>query len=172
MPVDFLAPVINVNSYDAIVDTDLLEHAITMRSYFYTALAMLLLFSMLTVSADDFEATANSGEKTFLRYCAGCHGFEGKARYEHAPSFSLGDRLQKDDRELLQSVLKGKNSMPPWKDKLPVHDLRNAITFLRLMHERYGQGETPLSNGLPKFYYLFKPVGEEDMDWVNKKDNR
>jgi mono/diheme cytochrome c family protein len=127
-----------------------------------------MLFYMVSVSADEFEATAIKGERTFLKYCAGCHGFEGKARYQHAPSFSLGERLQKDDRELLQSVLNGKNNMPPWRDKLPVQDLRNAIAYLRLMHQRYEKGEAPLQHELPGSYYLFKPVGEQNMQWVTE----
>ncbi len=113
-----------------------------------------------------------TGAATFLRYCAGCHGFDGFAAYEHAPSFSMGERLQKDDRELLQSVLNGKKNMPPWKDKLPVQDLRNAITYLRLMNERYQKGEPPRQDEIPDLYYLFKPVGEESLKWKTGEDFR
>ena len=59
------------------------------------------------------------GARTFLTFCAGCHGMDGFAAYEHAPSFSMGERLQKDDRELLQSVLKGTGNMPPWRGTRP-----------------------------------------------------
>lgn len=118
------------------------------------------------------EGNAKQGETVFLKFCAGCHGFEGQANYEYAPSFSLGERLQKDDRELLQSVLNGKNNMPPWRNKLPVQDLRNAISYLRLMHERYERGEAARQNELPDSYYLFKPVGESGMDWVEEKVRR
>jgi len=114
-------------------------------------------------------ADASKGTQVFLKYCAGCHGFEGEANYQHAPSFSLGDRMQKDDRELLQSVLNGKNNMPPWRDKLPVQDLRNAIAYLRLMYKRHESGEPPRQDDLPDVYYLFKPVGEGNMDWVEEK---
>lgn len=114
----------------------------------------------------------SDGATIFMKYCAGCHGFDGRAVYEHAPSFSMGDRLEKDDRELLQSVLNGMNNMPPWRDKLPVKDLRNAIAYLRLMHERHEKGESPRQDKLPETYYLFKPVGEQDMDWVREQVNR
>ena len=113
-----------------------------------------------------------AGANTFLTYCAGCHGKDGFAAYEAAPSFSMGDRLQKDDRELLQSVLNGKNNMPPWKDMLPVQDLRNAIAYIRLMHERHVKGEPPRQDSSPKSYYMFKPVGEQNMDWKAKGDKK
>ena len=126
----------------------------------------------LTVSGVSAESLTHqvTGANVFLKYCSGCHGLDGFATYEHAPSFSMGERLQKDDRELLQSVLNGKNSMPPWKDKLPVQALRDAISYLRIMHERHTKGEMPLQDELPKTQYLFKPVGEPDMDWIIKKD--
>lgn len=118
------------------------------------------------------DTNARAGAKTFLTYCAGCHGQDGFAAYEHAPSFSMGERLKQDDRELLQSVLNGKNNMPPWRDMLSVEDLRNAIAYLRLMHQRHLKGEAPLQTEVPDKYYMFKPVGEQNMDWKAKPDKK
>lgn len=133
-------------------------------------LVIFLVFpSSSIIYADNLKNESKKGEDVYLRYCAGCHGFDGKAAYEYAPSFSLGDRLKKDDRELLQSVLNGKNNMPPWKDKLAVQDLRDAISYLRLMFERTEKGESPRQTDIPEVYYLFKPVGEHDMDWVREE---
>jgi cytochrome c6 len=125
---------------------------------------LFMLASFSIQAATDQAAGAN----IFLTYCSGCHGKEGFAAYEHAPSFSMGERLQKDDRELLQSVLNGKNQMPPWRDMLSVEDLRNAIAYLRVMHERNLKGEAPLQTEAPDKYYMFKPVGEQNMDWKAK----
>ena len=135
---------------------------------------VVLFFAYCTVLGAKAEVSKEpiTGAGTFLRYCAGCHGFDGFAAYEHAPSFSMGERLQKDDRELLQSVLNGKNNMPPWKDKLPVQNLRDAITYLRLMNERYKKGEPPRQDEIPDLYYLFKPVGEESLKWKTGEDFR
>ena len=138
----------------------------TIRSFVYITIVFLLLFSMCVVYAEASGEKSERGETIFLAFCAGCHGFNGKASYKHAPSFSLGERLQKDDRELLQSVLNGKNNMPPWRDKLPVQDLRNAIAYLRLMHARYEEDESLVNDSEPELYYLFKPIGESDMEWV------
>lgn len=129
---------------------------------------LFLVFSFSVQANTDPVAGAN----TYLTYCSGCHGLDGFAVYEHAPSFSKGDRLHKNDRELLQSVLNGKNNMPPWQDKLPVTDLRNAITYIRLMHERYKKGESPRQNDTTTIYYRFKPVGEQDMNWKTKEDKK
>lgn len=144
----------------------------TIQSCFRITIVCLSLFSVCSAYAEAPGDNVKQGESVFLKFCAGCHGFEGKASYEHAPSFSLGDRLQKDDRELLQSVLNGKNNMPPWRDKLPVQDLRNAIAYLRIMHQRYEKGEPPLQHDLPDVYYLFKPVGEENMRWVTEEGKK
>lgn len=132
-------------------------------------LAHTFILTALFVQSLPAMSENEGGANTFMKYCAGCHGFEGRATYEHAPSFSMGERLEKDDRELLQSVLNGKNSMPPWKNKLPVQDLRNAVTYLRLMHERHEKGEPPRQDELPDTYYLFKPTGEQDMDWMREE---
>ena len=118
------------------------------------------------------EGDAEAGSRTFLMFCSGCHGTDGFAEYEYAPSFSMGERLQKDDRELLQSVIKGINNMPPWGDKLPVQDLRNAIAYIRQMHERNLRGEAPLQADTPVNVYRFKPVGEQNMDWKAKESGQ
>lgn len=137
----------------------------------YLHLAGLCLF-MLASSGSHAGADQTVGARTFLTYCSGCHGKNGFAAYEHAPSFSMGDRLQKDDRELLQSVLNGKNNMPPWRDKLPVQDLRNAISYIRVMQQRHASGEAPRQADKTESYYLFKPVGEQDMNWNTKQDKK
>ena len=111
------------------------------------------------------QTDAEAGGRIFQMFCAGCHGQDGFARYEHAPSFAMGEHLQKDDRELLQSVLKGTGNMPPWGDMLPVQDLRNAIAYIRLMHERRSKGEPPAQVEKADRQYLFKPFTEQDMDW-------
>ena len=129
----------------------------------------LFMLASFSVQAANEQA---AGANTFLTYCAGCHGQDGFAAYEHAPSFSMGERLKKDDRELLQSVLNGKNNMPPWRDMLSVEDLRNAIAYLRVMHERHLKGEAPLQTETPDRYYMFKPAGEQNMDWKAKPDKK
>lgn len=138
----------------------------TTQLCFCITIVCLSIFSVSSVYAEAPGDNAKQGESIFLKFCAGCHGFDGKANYKYAPSFSLGESLQKDDHELLQSVLNGKNNMPPWRDKLPVQDLSNAIAYLRLMHERYEKDESLINDRAPDIYFIFKPVGEPDMRWL------
>ena len=128
----------------------------------YAAGLMLLMLASFAVQAASAD---HAGARIFLTYCSGCHGVDGFAAYESAPSFSMGERLQLDDRELLQSVLNGKNEMPAWRDMLSVQDLRNAIAYIREMNERHAQGKSPRQEGLPDKYYMFRPAGKENMDW-------
>lgn len=102
------------------------------------------------------------GAEVFLTFCAGCHGFDGFAVYPPAPSFSMGQRLGKDDYTLLQNVMMGKNAMPPWQDKLPEPMLRDAIAYLRTMNSRRIAGLAPRTRPLPPTYFRFRPVGNMD----------
>ena len=107
-----------------------------------------------------------SGAEVFLRYCAGCHGFDGFAEYPSAPSFSMGERLHKSDQELLESVLVGRHAMPYWQDKLSVGMLLRAIGYLRVMDQRYRSGLPPREQPIPPMHYRFKPVGEDEDYWM------
>jgi mono/diheme cytochrome c family protein len=102
------------------------------------------------------------GAQVYLTFCAGCHGFEGVASYAPAPSFSLGERLHRSDDTLLQSVLKGRNGMPPWQDKLPWYMLRAPIAYLRTMKTRRDAGLPPRTRPIPPIYFKFRPVGSTD----------
>ena len=118
--------------------------------------------------AENGAGQALAGSDIFLKYCAGCHGFDGFAEYEHAPSFSMGDRLQKSDGELLHSVLAGKHAMPYWENKLSNDMFRSAIAYLRVMHERYKSGLPPREEPIPETHYRFNPVGEDEDFWENR----
>lgn len=114
-------------------------------------------------------AQAITGSDVFLKYCAGCHGFDGFAVYELAPSFSMGERLHKSDEELLRSVLAGKHAMPHWKNKLSNDMFRSAIAYLRVMQQRYSSGLPPREEPIPEMHYKFNPVGEEEDYWQSRE---
>jgi cytochrome c5 len=117
--------------------------------------------------ADRSQADSENpdGAHVFLTFYAGCHAVNGFAAYPAAPSFSMGDRLHKDDDALLRSVLSGKGAMPPWEDKLSVSELRSAIRYLRRMDERVKLGLSPRQEALPAYMYRFQPTGERDTSW-------
>jgi mono/diheme cytochrome c family protein len=115
------------------------------------------------VPVSELSAGLELGQKVFLTYCAGCHGFNGLAFYPPAPSFAMGDRLAKSDVELMNSILRGKGVMPSWESKLPRFWLEQALAYLRHM-ERTGNFDTPKNWDGP--YYIFSPPGTDPtVDW-------
>jgi len=75
----------------------------------------------------------HDGKGTFLIFCAGCHGFDGFASYPTAPSFSMGERLEKSDKTLVRAILGGKGAMPAWRHILTQQELLRAVHYLRAM---------------------------------------
>ena len=133
-------------------------------------LGMVLCISyQANVLAEDETAQAITGSEVFLKYCAGCHGFDGFAVYEQAPSFSMGERLHKSDEELIRSVLAGKHAMPYWENKLSNDMFRSAIAYLRVMQQRYSSGLSPREEPIPDMHYKFSPVGEDEEYWQNRE---
>jgi cytochrome c5 len=96
-----------------------------------------------------------AGRQVFLKYCAGCHGFNGLAFYPPAPSFSTGDRMAKGDAQLMQTILYGRGAMPGWKGKLPIPALESALAYIRFMASRRRLGCTPEENAPPELFYVF-----------------
>lgn len=140
-----------------------------LRTFIAAALACLVLaLSVLRPAANAANGAGRdlSGAEVFLRYCAGCHGFDGFSQYSSAPSFARGERLYKSDQELLQGVLAGRHAMPYWQDKLSVGMLLRAIGYLRIMDQRYRSGLPPREQPLPPMHYRFNPVGEDQDYWM------
>lgn len=127
-------------------------------------------FLYASVYAADSSDQVKSGSAVFLKFCAGCHGFDGFSVYEFAPSFSMGERLHKSDDELFRSVLSGKHAMPYWENRLNRDMLLSAIAYLRVMAQRYSSGLSPRDEPIPEMHYKFNPVGEDQDYWFNRGD--
>ena len=80
------------------------------------------------LAADVFK-----GREVFKQYCAVCHGADGKPVLIGAPSFSRGERLQRTDLDLLESVRAGKNAMPAFKGILTNQQILDVIAHLRTL---------------------------------------
>lgn len=112
-----------------------------------------------TVIELEFRHDGN-GKRTYLTFCAGCHGFNGMRFLPAAPSFAMGERMTKGDAELMQSILHGKGLMPSWEDKLPVSDLEDALGYLRELALRTAYGtDVSAFNAQPARYFIFSPIG-------------
>ena len=85
------------------------------------------------INQDYFQSgsTLDIGKKVYQIFCAGCHGFEGIAAYKAAPSFATGERLEKPESELLNSIRNGKGMMPSWVDILPLKLRKASLIYIR-----------------------------------------
>jgi cytochrome c5 len=99
----------------------------------------------------------SAGELTYVTFCAGCHGFNGIAGYVRSPSFALGERMEKNDEELFQSIMGGHDVMPRWDNKLPSEELKEALRFARSLQLEYQHGILHAPRPPPARYFLFGP---------------
>lgn len=107
------------------------------------------------------------GKHVFLTYCAGCHGFDGLAYFPAAPSFAMGERLAESDATLMRSILKGKDAMPSWESKLPLHWLEEALAYVRHVAKQSKSGRIG-DNQRPEYFFIFTPLGTDptqEHDW-------
>ena len=112
--------------------------------------------------AVESAGAAPPGESVYMKFCAGCHGFNGISAYVHSPSFALGESLDKSDAELTRSLLRGKGEMPNWDDKLSSSELQDALRFVRTLRSRYEAGVSQSLRAPPESYYLFGPMRTRD----------
>ncbi len=91
------------------------------------------------------------GARVYYSFCAGCHGFDGMAAYGIAPSFALGEELEKNDEELLASIVSGRGVIPAWGASLSEDLSRSALAFIR-------EGFEAPTPALPRAYARFAPT--------------
>ena len=97
------------------------------------------------------------GAQIFSKYCAGCHGFNGIAYYVNSPSFALGQRMEKSDATLKQSINKGRTIMPSWEDKISHQEIDAVLIYIRKLESNFDAGiERELNQPLGNFY-RFQP---------------
>ena len=88
---------------------------------------------------------AAAGKATFISICSSCHGTDGIATLDYAPSFAKCQRLDQDDAKLLVSVRDGVGGrMPPWGVYLSEREILDAITYARTFCK--GKAENSLQN--------------------------
>jgi len=105
--------------------------------------------------------TDGVGRDAFRIFCAGCHGINGIAAYGLAPSFALGERMEKETTELLSTVLSGHGSMPAWNDKLPPELLERALEYARSLEGEFRWGIVHTVEELPDLYFTFGAMSED-----------
>ncbi len=97
-------------------------------------------FFWLAASASAFAqspgydaAALNDARDIYQANCAMCHGYDGVPILPGAPNFAVGDRLEKEDTELLQVMRDGKGTMPSWKDVMDDGEQQAALNYVRVV---------------------------------------
>ena len=90
-------------------------------------------FAALGVAAWAAEPPASHPSELFKKYCAKCHGDDGKAdtmkgRYLKARKFTDAEwQAGESDAELIKSVTDGKEDMPPFGKKLTPEQIESLV---------------------------------------------
>lgn len=76
------------------------------------------------------------GKEIFARYCAGCHGPEGKGDGylllgPEPANLTRPATKTKSDAALLHTIHEGKPNMPPWKVRLTESESRAVLAYIR-----------------------------------------
>src|SRR5215208_508949 len=83
---------------------------------------------------------ARTASQTYRRYCAPCHGNDGKAkaskgRFSHARDLTDAHwQADVSDERIFNSIMNGRNvrgNMPAFSDKLNENQVNSLVTFVR-----------------------------------------
>lgn len=93
-----------------------------------------LAFLMLVAASPGANAVNPArGQQIYQMYCAACHGFRGEGVAPEAPKFQLGERLNKPDILLMQSVKTGNKTMPPFFGVLKDPEILDVLGYVRTL---------------------------------------
>jgi cytochrome c oxidase cbb3-type subunit 3 len=70
-----------------------------------------------------------SGQKLFAKYCAGCHGAEGKGAF--GPDLSADYQYGKTETAAQESITSGRpGNMPAFDKKLSPEEIKSVTDFI------------------------------------------
>jgi mono/diheme cytochrome c family protein len=100
-----------------------------MQRRFCACLALVLAYLACVPSAGADDAAAE-GERIYENYCATCHG---EKLQHNAAGLTFDLRRLKADNysRFVDSVLNGKNTMPPWKDVLTNTEIERLWAYIQ-----------------------------------------
>ena len=114
--------------------------------------------ALVAEACAESDVQVTTGERTFVTFCAGCHGLNGISAYPGAPSFALGERMDRSDDELFTTIVRGHEVMPGWGDKLSNELLASALDFSRTLEAELRWGVLHQLREAPESYYRFGPM--------------
>lgn len=121
---------------------------------------------------DEARVDRSAGRANFEKFCAGCHGLNGVARYVVSPSFAIGERMDKSDETLLDSIANGRGNMPSWREKLDEDDRREILAYVRTLEARFRMGIALTLRETPARYFTFGPMEGRPFEPGDKEPDR
>lgn len=95
---------------------------------------MAVLTCCVSLQVSPAEATKPlRSQQLYQMHCAACHGIRGEGIIPEAPKFQRGERLDKPDMLLMQSVRSGKNIMPPFFGILKDQEILEVLLYIRTL---------------------------------------
>jgi len=111
-----------------------------MRAYSLTFLFALMLMLSLSATAGQQNGKARSAQQLYARYCASCHGNDGRAKtskgkFSHARDLTDAT-WQNDvtDERIFNSIMNGRSvrgNMPAFSDQLNEKEADALVSYVR-----------------------------------------
>lgn len=96
-------------------------------------IVLLALVVASVVSSAAWSANPARGRDLYNSHCLACHGPNGEGVARDAPKFKFGERLEKPDMVLLQSVKTGRKGCPPQFGVLRDNDILDILSYVRML---------------------------------------
>jgi mono/diheme cytochrome c family protein len=106
------------------------------------ALGSIFLGSQLSMAAPEESGQPRvdqiKGKQIFSKYCAGCHGPEGKGDGylllgPDPANLTRPATKKKSDAMLIETIHEGKPNMPSWKGRLSEDESRTVLAYIRAL---------------------------------------
>jgi mono/diheme cytochrome c family protein len=103
-----------------------------MRWMGLTVISVVIAAPLLCSNTHAGNPSPVSGEEIYDTYCGSCHGFNGSPLLPNTPDFAGGERMDKSDSELLDSIRAGKGRvMPAWLGVLSDEECEAVLQYIR-----------------------------------------
>ena len=100
-----------------------------------TRILAVLVFGAIVGLGVGLFAQSTHPSETFVKYCAKCHGEDGKAQTQRGKNLGAQDftdsefQKSESDAELIEAVTDGKDDMPPFGKKLTKEQIQSLVKF-------------------------------------------
>lgn len=84
-------------------------------------------------SSSAWSGNPARGRDLYNMHCSACHGPTGEGLARDAPKFKFGERLEKPDFVLMQTVKTGKKGCPPQFGILKDNDILDILSYVRML---------------------------------------